>query len=104
MNKRAKALDIPKRVKDEVWERDNHCCVICGSPYAMPNAHYISRSHGGLGVPENIFTACLACHNHYDNGTGREEIKIFLREYLESKYPGWNEKKLIYRKWSDINA
>lgn len=47
MHKRTKALDIPKTVKDEVWERDGHQCIICGSPYAMPNAHYISRAHGG---------------------------------------------------------
>lgn len=44
MNKRSKACDISQKVKKKVWERDNHRCIICGSPYAMPNAHYISRA------------------------------------------------------------
>lgn len=44
MSKRSKACDISPKVKKKVWERDNHCCIICGSPYAMPNAHYIKRS------------------------------------------------------------
>ncbi len=50
MSKRSKACDISPKVKKKVWERDNHCCIICGSPYAMPNAHYIARSQGGLGI------------------------------------------------------
>ena len=50
MSKRSKACDISPKVKKKVWERDNHCCIICGSPYAMPNAHYISRAQGGLGI------------------------------------------------------
>lgn len=98
MHKRTRALDISEKVKKEVWERDNHCCIVCGSPYAMPNAHYISRSHGGLGIPENIFTACIVCHNRYDNGDGRKEIGMIVKEYLKSQYPYWNEKDLIYKK------
>ena len=53
MHKRTKALDIPEKVKRRVWERDGHQCVLCGSIYAMPNAHYISRAQGGLGIEEN---------------------------------------------------
>ena len=64
-SKRAKACDISKKVKDRVWERDGGRCIICGSPYAMPNSHYIRRSQGGLGIEENIVTMCLCCHNMY---------------------------------------
>ena len=35
---RSKACDIPTRVKRAVWERDNFCCIYCGSTRAMPNA------------------------------------------------------------------
>ncbi len=98
--RRAKACDIPQKVKEAVWDRDNGCCIVCGSPRAMPNAHYISRAHGGLGTRENIVTLCQACHNRYDNGTGaeREAIAGIIREYLLKKYPGWKEADLIYRK------
>ena len=60
-SKRAKACDISKKVKDIVWERDGHRCIICGSYQAMPNSHYIRRSQGGLGIPENIVTMCSRC-------------------------------------------
>lgn len=99
MHKRTRALDIPKRVKDEVWERDSHQCILCGSPRAMPNAHYIARSHGGLGIPENIVTLCFACHDRYDNSSDRSWIRERIREYLSDRYEGWNESMLIYNKW-----
>ena len=99
MHKRTKALDIPQKVKDEVWERDGHKCVICGSMYSMPNAHYISRSHGGLGIPENVVTLCLDCHDFYDNGAGGRKLGPIIAKYLRSQYPGWDERKLVYRKY-----
>jgi len=99
-SKRSKATDIPKKVKDEVWERDDHCCVICGTPSAMPNCHYISRHNGGLGIPQNIVTACCKCHDDYDFGDREttETIQITIREHLMNFYADWNESKLYYRK------
>ena len=97
-SKRAKACDITKRVKDIVWERDNHQCIICGSPYAMPNSHFIRRSQNGKGIPENIVTMCQRCHMMYDQGSQRELIAAYTERYLRSKYPDWNPQKLIYKK------
>lgn len=99
MHKRTKALDICKKVKDIVWERDFHCCILCGSPNAMPNAHYIARSHSGLGVEQNIVTLCMSCHHDYDNTTFRPIIKKEISEYLQSKYSDWDEGNLIYKKY-----
>lgn len=98
-SKMTKACDITKKVKDIVWERDDHRCIVCGTYRAMPNAHFIPRSKGGLGVEENIVTLCLACHEAYDHTTKRKEIGVFIEEYLKSKYPEWNKSKLIYSKW-----
>ena len=103
-NKRARACDIPQRVKREVWERDNHQCVICGCRTASPNAHFISRQNGGLGISENVVTLCTGfgngCHHTFDNGTKeqREGIGQAIREYLIGIYPEWDENNLIYRK------
>lgn len=99
-SKRAKACAIPKAVKDRVWERDGHRCINCGSIYAFPEAHYIPRSRGGLGIEQNVVTLCRLCHDAFDNGTAtmRQEIGNCCREYLMALYPGWDEKKLIYRK------
>lgn len=98
VSKRTKALQIPPKVKAAVWERDGGCCVYCGSHNAAPVAHFIARSHGGLGIEENILTLCAECHRRYDQTTKRREMKEFFREYLKSKYPEWDEKNLIYKR------
>ena len=104
MHKRAKACDISQEVKVRVWERDKGCCIICGSPAAAPNAHYIRRSQGGLGIEQNIVTLCTGCHNEFDNGSGKysEAIKKAVRDYLQGQYDDWSEKDLIYDKWRDF--
>lgn len=102
MHKRTKALAISKAVKAAVYARDGDCCVLCGSPYGIPNAHYISRAQGGLGIEENIVTLCFDCHREYDQGHHRQEIREELREYLKSKHPDWDESKLTHDKWSDL--
>ena len=101
MSKRSKACDIPQKVKDKVWARDDQHCIICGSPYAMPNAHYIGRAQGGLGIEENVVTLCLKCHNRYDNGDMREAYGYRIQWYLKSIYgDNWNERELIYNKYN----
>lgn len=107
--KRGKATDIPMSVKKKVFERDNGCCVVCGNNYnVMPNAHYIRRSKGGLGIEQNVFTACTEltenkCHRKYDFGTREEQEKIEykIKKYLQSKYEDWNEDDLVYKKWGN---
>ena len=104
--KRAKATDISQKVKKAVWERDGGRCVVCGNAHnVMPNAHFIPRSQGGLGIEENIVTLCSnltdnCCHHKFDNGTKkeREEIANIIENYLKSKYPDWDKKKLVYRR------
>lgn len=97
--KRAKALAISPATKRAVYERDGGICVCCGAP-GLPEAHYIARSRGGLGIEENILTLCRKCHDRYDRGAmrDRERMAEYFRSYLTGKYRGWNEAALIYRK------
>lgn len=46
MSKRSKACEIPQKVKENVWNRDDHKCILCGKyvPKTCANAHYIKRS------------------------------------------------------------
>ena len=99
-SKRAKALAISQKTKMAVWERDNHRCVYCHSPYALPESHFISRSKGGLGIDENILTLCRKCHQRFDFGpkTEREQMREYFRGYLKNHYPNWDEDELIYRR------
>lgn len=98
-SKRSKACDISQKVKNKVWERDNHQCIICGSPYAMPNAHFISRAQGGLGIEQNIVTLCMDCHHKYDNGDSRASIGYKIESYLNACYDNWNIQDLYYKKY-----
>lgn len=96
-SRRTKALEIPPKVKQKVLERDGWC-VWCGKP-GEPNAHFIARSQGGLGIEENILTLCFDCHRRYDQSAERKKMREYFKEYLKSKYPEWDEENLIYKKW-----
>ena len=110
MRKDTKARDFSKKVKMAISERDSidgwPCCVYCGlaapAPLAWSNAHFIARSQGGLGIPENGLTLCPECHRRYDQTTDRAEMRKFFREYLRMHYYDWNEDDLIYRKGESI--
>lgn len=103
MHKRTKACAISKKTKDEVYKRDNGCCIFCGAP-GLPEAHVIPRSHGGLGIPENIVTACRQCHDKMDNSVQRQQMLHEATEHLKMFYPDWNEKGLVYDKWQKDKA
>lgn len=106
MRKDTKARGFPSHVKMDISIRDSidgwPCCVWCGAPapseLAWSNAHYIARSQGGLGIPENGLTLCPQCHHRYDQTTARAEMRGFFREYLREHYEEWSEDALIYRK------
>ncbi len=101
MNKRTNATDIKPKVRDAVKERDKHKCVVCDFPYAVQVAHiFINRSHGGLGIEENLALLCLECHMKLDNGKKRdsEPIRQQVEEYMKRKYPKLDVNKLKYRK------
>lgn len=64
--------------------------------------HYIPRSKNGLGIAQNGAVGCQYHHNMLDNGNkgNREEMLAIFQNYLKKHYPDWNEKKLVYSKWS----
>ena len=98
-SKRAKALAIDTHTKMVVYERDGGECICCGRP-GLPEAHFVSRAKGGKGIEQNILSLCRVCHDRYDHGDrrDRELMRDRFREYLQSKYPGWDETKLYCRK------
>lgn len=100
MNKATKSLAITTSTKREVHERDQGCCIFCGRPVSetYSNAHFIPRSKMGLGIKENIVTACMECHFKMDQTTMRKEMLAIARKHLEQHYQEFTDKERIYKK------
>lgn len=101
-SKRAKACAISQKTKRIVYDRDEGMCVVCGRP-GLPEAHYIPRSKGGLGIEQNVVTLCRTCHRDMDQGFWEvsASIKDIVRDYLAAHYEDWSEKDLVYRKGAE---
>lgn len=103
-SKRAKATDIPQAVRIRVYDRDDWKCIFCGRP-GYPNCHVINRSQGGLGIEQNIVTACAECHFAMDNGRDTEKsrrMKVQAENYLKQHYKNWRREDCIYDKWKGV--
>lgn len=100
MNKATKSLAISQKTKQIVHERDSGCCIFCGRPVSetYSNAHFIPRSKMGLGIEQNILTACMECHFKLDQTMMRKDMLEHARKHLERHYPKFNDKERVYRK------
>lgn len=101
-HRQTKATEIPKWVKEIVWERDKYRCIFCNKqvPIECSCCHFIPRSAGGLGMPENIYTGCPDCHGEQDNGLNTKLYDLKVENYLKGIYgANWDKSKLIYKKY-----
>lgn len=101
-HKQTKEKEIPKEVKIAVWNRDKHKCIFCGKVVDVfyANAHFIPRSAGGLGIEQNILTACDDCHREQDNGKNTNLYDKKAEKHLKGIYgANWDKKKLVYKKY-----
>lgn len=96
MSNRAKAVKFTFEARQRIFERDNGKCIMCGKN-EHTYAHYISRSRGGLGVEQNGVLLCWGCHFKTDQTVERPEKLAFIKSYLQSFYPNWNEDDLYYK-------
>lgn len=98
MSRRKQNTDIDGKSREAVHRRDGYRCVYCGrADKPIELAHFVSRSRGGKGIPQNLISLCIDCHRNYD-GELHSEMKDFLENFLRSKYKGWDEKDIVYRK------
>ena len=108
----ARAHEFSKKAREEIFNRDLGQCIFCKQNYHEEEAtwlgkemlsvmHYVPRSKGGLGIPENGALGCAFHHEMLDNGYRgrRDEMLEIFRKYLQSKYADWNEDELTYDKW-----
>ena len=49
---------IPQYIKDQVWQRDNGRCIVCGSNRNIEFDHIIPYSKGGKNTYRNLQLLC----------------------------------------------
>ncbi len=82
MAKRLKGEAWRKRCQ-EVWDRDDGLCILCGREGTSPPHHVQFKSRGGSDDMDNLATLCLADHEDAHGGAGwQQEIRGKLQEYL----------------------
>ena len=100
MRNETKATAISPEVKRIVWQGDGKRCILCDryAPMDWACAHVVRRSHGGMGVEENIVTLCPECHREADEGKTAKEKQEQIAAYISRCYPGWSREAVTYRK------
>jgi hypothetical protein len=64
----------PAEVRTAILERDNYCCVHCGSSTNLELHHYkVDRAHGGPVACWNVCCLCRHCHHLVTHGGHRLE-------------------------------
>lgn len=58
--------------RHNVFKRDSHSCVYCGSKDALTIDHVVPRSNGGRDAWENLVTACQKCNSRKGSMTPEE--------------------------------
>lgn len=109
--KRTRATEFRAIDRATIADRDSGC-IFCNMNYFneelnmyeksnFQTMHYIPRSQGGLGIPQNGAVGCIGHHAMLDNGNkGRgPEMKELFKKYLQSKYPDWDESELVFNKY-----
>lgn len=103
-SQRSRACDISTKVRNEVLDRDSHNCIFCHANTFLTIAHYLPRSKGGLGIKENLTTACWNCHMELDQGTNRTMYRDMQKAYLDALYPNFTDEERKYHKWKRSNC
>ena len=82
---------IPPLTNRELFLRDAHMCMYCGSRHkegALTRDHVLPISRGGIDRWSNVVTACRSCNTHKGNRTPEEaRMSLLAIPYV----PNWAE-------------
>lgn len=88
--------------RKNVFIRDNHECVYCGSKTNLTIDHVLPSSRGGKNTWQNMVTCCKKCNAKKDNNTPEEANMVMKHKPFEPSYvflvkqnylhePSWNK-------------
>ena len=100
MHDQTKATAISRKDRAIIHERDGRQCINCRRPDRIELAHYIRRSQGGLGIPENVVSLCKKCHEAYDSAKTKvlkEYHQSRIKRHLDKHYPGFSDEDRVYK-------
>ncbi|MBX7254039.1 MAG: HNH endonuclease [Candidatus Promineofilum sp.] len=85
MSTGAKRTPIPRKLREQVLERDNHTCRYCGRrSAALCIDHVYPVARGGATTIENLVAACGACNSKKQDRLGIWPIPLAqAREVIE---------------------
>ncbi|GAB4343970.1 MAG: HNH endonuclease [Flammeovirgaceae bacterium] len=87
--------------RQNIFKRDNHQCVYCGSNEDLTLDHVLPRSRGGTSTWSNLVTACRSCNSKKGDYTPEERgmnlpykpykpsFIMFLREFSKAGDDSW---------------
>lgn len=71
-----------QKIINDILERDNEMCVLCGRP--VDDIHHVKfKSNGGRGVFTNGVCLCRNCHN---DAHRKKDVRIQLENMMIDKY------------------
>jgi len=85
--------NFSKKVREQIYERDNGCCRNCGG-IGTEIHHVIFRSQGGRGVYTNGLLVCHYCHRriHDHKILANKWVFLFEQEYGKNFHEDeWDE-------------
>jgi len=63
-------------LNEQVLDRDEYACRVCGATYSLHVHHVKYRSHLGEDALDNLVTLCWKCHELVHDG----KMKLVLHE------------------------
>jgi 5-methylcytosine-specific restriction endonuclease McrA len=63
LSKKCKSrMRVSKTLREFVYARDGHRCLVCGRPDNLSMDHIIPRCRGGVSKAHNLQTLCRSCN------------------------------------------
>ena len=78
-------ISVRREVYQEVIERDNYCCRLCGSGYFLELHHIIYRSEDKNLINEPINCIMLCRHHHRLVHSNKKKYQPILKK-INEKY------------------